>query len=293
MNLARTLSLGLLFGIITLGTSAPAYTAPAPEGGFAGTWNGIYPGSDSLAKVVASTGTSCQLCHVNVNGGANNYNGYGWKMREFLNSGASTSSAILQSGPFNSDMNPAGSSNLEEIDANTQPGWVPGPHNTLFFTNGSTQTDQSPPAIDDLDPPLFSLYGCGTNPSGSMSAVSGGPVAGTTFVVGLDNPLSSQASPALSVLAISLAPDPNFPCGTPLPGWGMSGPFGELLISLSSPNPLVLVFGAPWFTAGSPAQVSVPIPSDAPLLGLTLYFQGVLASNVNTLTEGMQITIGY
>jgi len=75
-------------------------------------------------------------------------------------------------------------------------------------------TDKLPPAVSgELDPPLYELYGCGTNPAGSMSVVSGGPVSGTTFVVGIDNPLGSQPAPAIAVLAISLAPDPQLRAG--------------------------------------------------------------------------------
>ena len=140
-------------------------------------------------------------------------------------------------------------------------------------------------AIDDPGPPdppepteHFERYGCGTNPVGSLSVLSGEPRLGTQIVFGLDNPLGTMAPGSLSVLSVALAPDPGFPCGTPLPTWGMDPTLGvgELLIVLTPPDFLLRFNGTAWSGPGSPAQVTVPLPPLPALSGTTVYVQGVL-----------------
>lgn len=141
-------------------------------------------------------------------------------------------------------------------------------------------------------------YGCGLNPAGSLPVLSGAPRIGTTLSLGVDNPLGTQAAGALGFLALQSSPDPNFPCGTQLPGWGMSGPGanGELLVGLA-PAP-VLVAGGSW-APGSPVPFALPIPADCGLVGQRFYAQGALFdfSAVLTgvglgLTEGRELIIG-
>ena len=47
-------------------------------------------------------------------------------------------------------------------------------------------------------------YGCGVNPPGSLTTLSGKPQIGTTWTLGIDNPLGTQPS-GLAFLRISLA----------------------------------------------------------------------------------------
>lgn len=136
-------------------------------------------------------------------------------------------------------------------------------------------------------------YGCGLNPVTSLVPLAGGPSLGTTLTVGLDDPAGVSPTGSVALLLASLAPDPSFPCGTPLPGYGMAGPTGELLVGVFPPNPVAILGPVPWTGPGSPAAVDVPIPNEATLLALDLFLQGVMA-NVESakLTEALQVTIG-
>jgi subtilisin family serine protease len=144
---------------------------------------------------------------------------------------------------------------------------------------------------------LADRYGCGTNPTGSLSVWSGAPRLGTTLVLGVDNPLGTQ-SLSFAHVALATAPDPAFPCGTAVPGLGMSAPGapGELLVGTSPPDPFTLVRGSLWVTPGNPGLVSLPVPSDPALAGWTLYVQGALVELAPGavpvgLTDGLAITL--
>jgi uncharacterized membrane protein len=144
------------------------------------------------------------------------------------------------------------------------------------------------------------VYGSGVNPAGSMAVLAGSPAVGQTLTLGLDNPLGTQQPGALPFVVLATAPDPAFPGGTPLPGFGMApGGIGELLISLSAPNPLSPAFGGnPWAGPGSPAPVDLTFPANPNLVGKTVYGQGVLldfsplSSSPIGLTDGVEIFIG-
>jgi hypothetical protein len=105
-----------------------------------------------------------------------------------------------------------------------------------------------------------------------------------------------MVGPAFGIVSYAIAPDPSFPCGTPLPGFAMFGSTGELLISLAAPNPIMQqIAPALWTTATQPVTVDLPIPLDTNLFGIDLYAQGALFSPSTSkigLTNGMRITIG-
>ena len=146
--------------------------------------------------------------------------------------------------------------------------------------------------------PSTTLYGCGTNPTGSLSVLSGVPSIGTTMTIGVDNPLGTQNAGATPFLIIALAPDPNFPCGTQLPGFGMAGPAapGELLISLAPPT--LAVSGPAWTGPGNPAPIALSFPSDRNLISVALFVQGVLldaggsSGNPFGLADAVRLVIG-
>ena len=125
-------------------------------------------------------------------------------------------------------------------------------------------------------PQLVLPYGCGLNPSGSFSHDAGAPNLGATLTFSVDNPLGTNAVGSLPGVAMSFAPSPNFPCGVQLPGFGMTGGPGELLIGLGAPRVKGFVFGAPWQGPGSPSPIDVLLPADPVLAGLSLYVQGFL-----------------
>jgi len=143
----------------------------------------------------------------------------------------------------------------------------------------------------------MTVYGSGVNPAGSLTVLSGTPKIGTTVVLGIDNPAGTQNAGALPIIVPATAPDAAFPAGSLLPGFGMSGAFGELLISLAPPNPLApLLLGGPWTGPGNPAPVAVPLPDDPGLVGQTFYFQGLLLDPTSAvrfgLADAIQMTFG-
>ena len=143
--------------------------------------------------------------------------------------------------------------------------------------------------------PAPSAYGC-TGPPGSLLVLDGAAAPGASVVIGVHNPLATQPPGALPLLALALTPAPGFPCGTPLPGWGMAGPgaVGELLVSPLPPNPLLLLAGSPW--TGTPSPFPLAVPSDPSLVGTALFLQGVLiapgAGVEIGATEGLELVIG-
>ena len=143
-----------------------------------------------------------------------------------------------------------------------------------------------------------SPYGCGVNPDGSLTVTGGSPTLGSTLDLGVDNPLGTQAPGSIPAILIAFAPDPAYPCGLPVPGFGMSGPGapGEVLVALVGPN--LFVTGAPWAGPGMPAPFPIAIPDDPVLVTAKLYVQGVIVDPIAAggvpigLTGAVEITIG-
>ncbi|MDH3974847.1 MAG: PKD domain-containing protein [Deltaproteobacteria bacterium] len=129
-------------------------------------WRATYPNSASDENAAAS-GSACLLCH-----SPNSYsqfNAYGWELllngRDFM---------AIES--LNSDGDPTGASNLDEIMANTQPGWTPGANNSI--NGGSVTNSALPPAgiAGSLDPPLANQPPT-ANANGPYNGTVGIPVA--------------------------------------------------------------------------------------------------------------------
>lgn len=144
-------------------------------------------------------------------------------------------------------------------------------------------------------------YGAGVNPPESLSLLSGRPVPGTSFTVGLDNPIATQSPGAATFLFASLEPDLAFPNGTFVPGFGMSATTdapGELLISLQATDLFLSIAGPAWAGPGMPASVSLDLPSDPSLIGQTVYAQGLLVDPIAALgvkfalTNGLEVRLG-
>ncbi len=165
--------------------------------------------------------------------------------------------------------------------------------------------DQSRFALNGVAAVLFETgtsgsYGCGVNPMGSIQLLSENPTIGEQITFGLDNPLGTQLPGAMPLVAMSGYPDPQFPCGTVIPGLGMAsfGADGELLIGLGPGNPFGIVAGQSWQGPGMPAPVNLNVPADPSLVGQTIYAQGLLWDAFATiynkfgLTEALELTIG-
>ena len=204
--------------------------------------------------------------------------------------------AINQSGAF-STIDTAGLAVVDQVQTGEPGGGL------AFDGCGSIGLIPAPLALDGVvrvrtGPPASAApYGCGLNPPGSLTVLSGAPVLGSTLTLGLSNPLGTQPFGALPFLALAAAPDPAFPCGTPLPGFGMSAPgaAGELLLSLAPP-PFAVLGGPAW--TGPPAPIAIPVPAQCALLGAQVYAQGMIVDptfalgSAFALTEGMELTLG-
>jgi hypothetical protein len=142
-------------------------------------------------------------------------------------------------------------------------------------------------------------YGC-ASPVGSLVIVDGAPILGGDVTLGVRNPFGSQAAGSFSFVFGSTAPAFSlFPCGLPLPGFGMN-PLqgtGELLIDPFLPNPVLILFGAPLATPDDTPEVLLSFPTDPALDGMELYFQGALfdlspgAIVRRGLTEGLRLRL--
>ena len=134
--------------------------------------------------------------------------------------------------------------------------------------------------------PGVERYGCGVNPAGSISVVSGTPTLGSTLVVGIANPMGTQSLESVPFLAVSALPDASYPCGTIVPGYGMLVPYtGELLLGSS---PFLMLSGPSRVDASSPAEIAVEFPSNAAFAGIVLHAQGLLID----LSPGAQPRVG-
>ncbi|QDU68507.1 formylglycine-generating enzyme family protein [Engelhardtia mirabilis] len=141
-------------------------------------------------------------------------------------------------------------------------------------------------------------YGAGLNPPGSLVVTSGLPVVGESFSVGVSNTASASAPASIAFLSLATAPDPAFPAGTVLPGFGLAfpGALGEVLLSLAAPDPFTTLGPVAWDGgAAAPASFDLAVPLDPALSGLTIYLQGSLLQSVGFpslgLTNGLAVTL--
>ena len=109
-------ALTVAFGAGVLMTAPSAHARST----FISTWNGLYPASSSLNN---TTPDGCQLCHSTASGSGRN--AYGADLDAAMGS-LGLSDALISIEGDDSDSDPTGSSNLVEIEADTQPGWAEG-----------------------------------------------------------------------------------------------------------------------------------------------------------------------
>lgn len=127
-----------IFALVTLSTVGVLTDVQATSS-LSNTWQSLYPNSTAQSNLP----DRCLLCHASSN--RSQFNAYGWALRQ-----AGRRFADIES--LNSDGDPTGASNLEEINANTQPGWTVGANNVI--NGGSISSNALPPAgiSGDLDP---------------------------------------------------------------------------------------------------------------------------------------------
>jgi len=107
----------LLLVLIVFIPTSPAHAANS----YLTTWGNVYPNSttDDIA--------TCQVCHA---ASLQNLNPYGHAI--CVSTAGSINNRIQSVELINSDADPTGSSNIAEINANTQPGWTPGNVNPTY-----------------------------------------------------------------------------------------------------------------------------------------------------------------
>lgn len=153
--------------------------------------------------------------------------------------------------------------------------------------------------LEYYTPSSASPFGC-LNPPGSLRVLAGEPRLGSTMVLGVDNPNGTQSVGSRPYVFFSSRTAAGYPCGMPLPGYGMGGPgsTGELLIDFNPGALLGRVIGPAWSGAGQPAPVSITIPPSTAYLGLRVYTQAVLVDlhpaggNRFGFSAGLALTVG-
>jgi hypothetical protein len=144
--------------------------------------------------------------------------------------------------------------------------------------------------------PAATEYGAGVNPAGSLTVLAGEPKVPSTFTLGLDNPTGVQSVPGSGLVFFSSVRDPLFNLtgsGTLLPGYGMSGPAAELLVSTLAPDLALIQLASGWTGPGNPMPFDITIPDNKDLVGLTFFAQGALfADDVFGLSNGLAMYVG-
>ena len=141
---------------------------------FYNSWTARYPASMTDDLLISAGSTGCQVCHQNPSGGAP-WNAYGFRVRMGWIATGDIDMAMAMAETFDSDSDVTGSSNLDEITSSTQPGWVPGNDNTVFYADGTPVTNQAAPDCDgDYDPSPINTRYCSpanVNSTGSPGVV--------------------------------------------------------------------------------------------------------------------------
>ena len=154
-------------------------------------FNSLYPASTTGSTSWSTNGARCNICHSS--GSGTDLNEYGRAFRDQRNAGLGTTAAFQAIEALNSDQSSV--NNIGEIGANAQPGWRPGPNNSLYDPFGApgdspTQTGVNPPgtlvgAIDpvsDTTPPTVTAR----TPAPGATAVGTATAVTATFSESLD-----------------------------------------------------------------------------------------------------------
>ena len=133
----------LLAALAVLAALVVAPQAHATSG-YQSTWSGLYPGSAS------DNNAGCQLCH---GSSTQNINPYGFAMAQCNGASGSITQRIQAIEGVNSDGDPGNFSNLQETNANAQPGWTTAGPSEVWSRNGCvSQGTNTYPGSGDLDP---------------------------------------------------------------------------------------------------------------------------------------------
>jgi hypothetical protein len=270
-NNLTALALSAALGAGALLTAPSAYARST----FVSPWLSQYPGSDSLNN---ATPDGCQLCHSTASGSGRN--AYGADLDSVMPSNPSTSeliAALIAIESDDSDSDPTGSSNIVEIDADTQPGWTVG--------------DNPSGVIGDLDPvtPVADI---------SVSPLSVDFGAVTVGASGADSvAISNVGSADLTVDSLSLSGSSEFSLpGAPATPFTIAAntsvnvsveyaPLNEGLdnatLAIASDSPGEELISVALSGTGVPVQVNECVPVVDPA---SLAFGSVELGNTSSLT---------
>ncbi len=214
-------------------------------------WMDAYPQATLPDDLTAATGAPCQLCHVNT-GGGEPWNQYGFAV--LSNGGASN----VPQAFFDieaEDADGESTTNLDEITANTLPGWCesanPGCEN-LAWTRSGSSSPATPPAGVTLDPPPGSL---------APTANSGGPYGAT-----VGTPIQFDASASSDPDGIIISWDWDFGDGNSASGELVSHAYaseGEYIVSVTVTDSDALSDTASTTATVVPPMQPIPPVADA------------------------------
>lgn len=158
----------------------------------------------------------CQVCHVQSSGGSP-WNAYGWSIRlGVVFEGKTLIEAFTAAESLNSDDSPEGSTNLQEILADSSPGWTDGANNSTYSKTFTVFTNQSPPtttfsldiSADPYDAWIAGFYPGETNPAiiGKTADANGDGIQNLIcFYLGTDPRATDSAnSPTLTYAGASV-----------------------------------------------------------------------------------------
>lgn len=248
-------------------------TAPSAQAGstYVAYWQSLYPTSLSYAN---ATPDGCQLCHTDDI--SPNLNPYGSDLDIAMVS-LDIIEALISIQGDNSDSDPTGSSNLVEINANTQPGWAEG--------------DNPSGVIGDLDPVIL-VADISVSPlSVGFGAVTVGTSAADSVAI------SNGGSADLTIDSLSLSGSSEFSLpGAPSTPFTVAAntsvnvsveyaPLNESLdngtLEIASDSPGEELISVAFSGTGVPVQVNECVPVIDPA---SLAFGSVELGNTLTLT---------
>ncbi len=135
-----------------------------------------------------------------------------------------------------------------------------------------------------------SAYGC-ANPADSLFHASGQPSPGQILTFGAVDPTGSVPAGSLAMLQFSTQAAPGYPCGPLLPGFGLSGGPGELLIALGPAK--LFALGPVAYDGANPAMFTLAIQNNPALSGYGVRCQAAFVQATGMgLTNGLQIQFG-
>ncbi len=119
------------------------------------------------------------------------------------------------------------------------------------------------------------------------------PVIGTTFTLHAGDPTDAAGLDPNNTMALLLTSLERSRCGIPVPGLGISGGNGDLLLDGEL---LQMAPARRWRGPANPAIFDLPVPNDPALVGASAVTQAVLYETTSggrgVLTNGVMFTVG-